>query len=98
MNAFNSRRRAASSQSSVFAKKTCHGARLIVTDRNALKPVMTGAAIAVALRRLYPKDFTFDGRLLRDPRSEEAIREGRLPDWSEDERAFIERRAKFLLY
>jgi uncharacterized protein YbbC (DUF1343 family)/CubicO group peptidase (beta-lactamase class C family) len=85
-------------QSSVFAKKTCHGARLIVTDRNALKPVMTGAAIAVALRRLYPKDFTLDGRLLRDPRSEEAIREDRLPDWSEDERAFIERRAKFLLY
>lgn len=83
---------------SVFAKQECGGARLIVTDRNALKPVTLGAAIAVALRRLYPNDFHLDGRLLRDPKSEEAIRDGRIPDWSEDERAFIARRAKFLLY
>jgi uncharacterized protein YbbC (DUF1343 family) len=85
-------------KASIFANRTCGGARLIVTDRNALKPVTLGAVIAVVLRRLYPKDFRLDGLLLRDPRTEEAIREGRLPDWSEDERAFIERRAKFLLY
>ena len=83
---------------SVFANQKCGGARLIVTDRNALKPVTLGAAIAVALRRLYPDQFKLDGRLLRDPRSEEMIRDGRVPDWSDDERAFRERRAKHLLY
>ena len=76
-------------QSSVFAKKTCHGARLIVTDRNALRPVRTGIAIALALQKLYPAEFKFDERLLRAPLK---------LDWSDDERAFIERRAKFLLY
>jgi uncharacterized protein YbbC (DUF1343 family) len=83
---------------SVFANRKCGGARLVVTDRNALKPVTLGAAIAVALRRLYPDKFKLDGRLLRDPRSEEMIRDGRMPDWSDDERAFRERRAKYLLY
>jgi uncharacterized protein YbbC (DUF1343 family)/CubicO group peptidase (beta-lactamase class C family) len=84
--------------SSIFAKQACGGARLTITDRNALRPVATGAAIALVLHRLYPKQFDLDGHLLRDPRSLEAIREGRMPDWSEDERAFRERRAKFLLY
>jgi uncharacterized protein YbbC (DUF1343 family) len=76
-------------QSSLFAKKTCRGARLIVTDRNALRPVRTGIAIALALQKLYPAEFKFDDRLLRAPLK---------LDWSEDERAFAERRAKFLLY
>jgi uncharacterized protein YbbC (DUF1343 family)/CubicO group peptidase (beta-lactamase class C family) len=84
--------------SSIFAGRECGGARLTITDRNGLKPVATGAAIALVLHRLYPKQFDLDGRLLRDPRSLEAIREGRMPDWADDERAFRERRAKFLLY
>ncbi|HEY6137406.1 MAG TPA: exo-beta-N-acetylmuramidase NamZ domain-containing protein [Thermoanaerobaculia bacterium] len=75
--------------SSNFAKQQCGGAHLTVTDRNALQPVKTGIAIALALQKLYPKDFTFNGRLLRAPLK---------LDWSDDERAFRERRAKFLLY
>jgi uncharacterized protein YbbC (DUF1343 family)/CubicO group peptidase (beta-lactamase class C family) len=84
--------------SSIFAKQECGGARLTITNRDGLKPVATGAAIALVLHRLYPKKFELDGRLLRDPRSLEAIREGRMPDWADDEQAFISRRVKFLLY
>jgi uncharacterized protein YbbC (DUF1343 family) len=75
--------------SSLFAKKACGGVRLVVSDRKALQPVRSGIAIALVLQRLYPKEFTFDGRLLRAPLT---------PDWADDERAFRERRAKFLLY
>ncbi|HEV2721136.1 MAG TPA: DUF1343 domain-containing protein, partial [Thermoanaerobaculia bacterium] len=74
---------------SVFAKKECGGVRFTVTDRNAFQPVRTGIAIALALQRLYPNDFKFDDRLLRAPLQ---------LDWSDDEHAFRERRAKFLLY
>jgi uncharacterized protein YbbC (DUF1343 family) len=75
--------------SSNFAKQQCGGAHLTVTDRNALQPVKTGIAIALALQRLYPTEFKFNDRLLRAPLK---------LDWSDDERAFRERRAKFLLY
>lgn len=76
-------------QASVFAKQECGGARLTVTDRDTLRPVRTGIAIALALQKLYPNDFRFDNRLLRAPLQ---------LDWADDERAFAERRAKFLLY
>ena len=85
-------------KTSIFANQACGGARLIVTDRKALKPVTVGAAIAAALRRLYPNDFRLDGLLLRDPHSEELIRDGQVPEWSDDEQAFRQRRAKYLLY
>ena len=75
--------------SSNFANKECGGARLTVTDRNALQPVKSGIAIALALQKLYPNEFKFNDHLLRAPLK---------LDWSEDERAFRERRAKFLLY
>jgi uncharacterized protein YbbC (DUF1343 family) len=75
--------------SSNFANKECGGARLTVTDRNALQPVKSGIAIALALQKLYPNDFKFNDHLLRAPLK---------LDWSDDERAFRERRAKFLLY
>jgi len=74
---------------SLFAKRQCSGVHLIVTDRSAFQPVKTGIAIALALQRLYPNDFKFDDRLLRAPLQ---------LDWSDDERAFRERRKKFLLY
>lgn len=75
--------------SSNFAHQQCGGARMTVTDRNALQPVKTGIAVALALKKLYPNEFKFNDRLLRAPLQ---------LDWSDDERAFRERRAKFLLY
>jgi uncharacterized protein YbbC (DUF1343 family) len=75
--------------SSNFAHQQCGGARMTVTDRNALQPVKTGIAIAHALQKLYPNESKFNDHLLRAPLK---------LDWSDDERAFRERRAKFLLY
>jgi uncharacterized protein YbbC (DUF1343 family)/CubicO group peptidase (beta-lactamase class C family) len=85
---------------SVFAGEECGGVRMTLTDRKALRPVATGVAIAKTLRRLYPNDFDIDKlqRLLRDPRTLEAIRSGTTIDWREDEADFNARRSKYLLY
>ncbi|MEK6304169.1 MAG: DUF1343 domain-containing protein [Acidobacteriota bacterium] len=40
-----------------FAGQLCGGVQIHVTDRNAFKPVLTGAAIISAIRRLYPNEF-----------------------------------------
>ena len=91
--------------SSIFAKQRCGGVRLTITDRTALRPVATGVAIALLLRRLYPNDFALDklAPLLRHPATLEAIRAGKplaeiVAMWREDEAAFAARRAKYLLY
>jgi uncharacterized protein YbbC (DUF1343 family)/CubicO group peptidase (beta-lactamase class C family) len=91
--------------SSNFAKQRCGGVRLTITDRNALKPVAMGVAIALMLHRLYPADFAVDkmAPLLRDPATLEAIRADKplaeiVAMWRDDEAAFAARRAKYLLY
>jgi uncharacterized protein YbbC (DUF1343 family)/CubicO group peptidase (beta-lactamase class C family) len=83
-----------------FAGQECGGVSIEITDRCAYRPVAMGVAIATALQRLYPDHFKVDQmeHLLRDPRTIEAIRSGKPPDWTEDERAFDQRRAKFLMY
>jgi uncharacterized protein YbbC (DUF1343 family) len=85
---------------SIFAGKECGGLRMTITDRKALRPVATGVMIATTLRRLYPNDFAIDKlqRLLRDPATLDAIRNGTPIDWSADEAAFNARRSKYLLY
>ena len=40
-----------------FAVEICGGIQIHVIDRNAFKPVITGAAIISAIRRLYPDGF-----------------------------------------
>jgi uncharacterized protein YbbC (DUF1343 family)/CubicO group peptidase (beta-lactamase class C family) len=91
--------------SSVFAGKRCGGVCLIITDRNALRPVMSGVAIALVLHRLYPSEFALDkvAPLLKDPATLEAIRADKplseiVTMWRVDEAAFEARRAKYLLY
>lgn len=91
--------------SSNFAKQRCGGVRLTVTDRNALRPVAAGVAIALVLHRLYPNDFALDklAPLLKNPATLEAIRADKplaeiVAMWREDEAAFAARRAKYLLY
>ncbi|MDQ6799520.1 MAG: DUF1343 domain-containing protein [Acidobacteriota bacterium] len=85
---------------SVFAGKECGGVRMTITDRKALRPVSTGVKIATVIHRLYPNDFAIDKlqRLLRDPATLDAIRNGTPIDWSADEAAFNARRSKYLLY
>jgi uncharacterized protein YbbC (DUF1343 family) len=88
-----------------FAKQRCGGVRLTITDRNALRPVATGVAIALVLHRLYPSEFALDkvAPLLRDPATLEAIRADKplaeiVAMWRADEEAFAARRARYLLY
>jgi uncharacterized protein YbbC (DUF1343 family)/CubicO group peptidase (beta-lactamase class C family) len=85
---------------SIFAGKECGGVRIAITDRKALHPVALGVTIATVLRRLYPNDFAVDKmqRLVRDPATMDAIRNGTPVDWSADEAAFNARREKYLLY
>jgi len=40
-----------------FAGQGCGGVQIHVTDRSAFKPLVTGAAIVGAIRRLYPAGF-----------------------------------------
>jgi uncharacterized protein YbbC (DUF1343 family) len=40
-----------------FAGEFCGGIQIHVTDRDAFKPVITGVAIIIAIRELYPDHF-----------------------------------------
>ena len=88
---------------SIFKDELCHGLRVTITDRRALRAVEAGVAIASTLSRLYGEKFAVDKmeRLLRHKATLDAIRRGAsLNDiraqW--DTEAFIARRAKYLLY
>jgi uncharacterized protein YbbC (DUF1343 family) len=91
--------------SSTFAGKACGGVRLLVTDRDALRPVALGLEIAVALRDLHPVDW--DRRkfldLLANRDTFERLEKGETADtivrsWEQGIARFRERRARFLLY
>jgi uncharacterized protein YbbC (DUF1343 family) len=83
----------------------CHGVRLRIADRTVFDPVRTGIAMAIALRKLYRKDWDAARlrRMIGDPTVAQAILDGRrLPDveamYEEDMKAFHAKRAKYLLY
>src|SRR5207302_6319526 len=46
--------------SSVHKGKLCGGMQIMVDDWNRFEPLRTGFAIATALRRLYPNEWTVD--------------------------------------
>ncbi|MDB6075994.1 MAG: hypothetical protein JWO89_3634 [Verrucomicrobiaceae bacterium] len=90
---------------SVFEKKGCGGVRLIITDREALRPVELGLALGHTIHRLYSKDFDMVkfNRLMLDQAAIDAIKNGKpwkeiAKRWSEASSAFAERRKAFLLY
>ncbi|MGZ5476573.1 MAG: exo-beta-N-acetylmuramidase NamZ domain-containing protein, partial [Thermoanaerobaculia bacterium] len=87
---------------SIHKGEVCGGVRIAITDRNALRSVDAGIAIATILQRDYPGQFPLDKiqRLLRHKPTFAAIRAGKSLDeihalWSSD---FAERRAKYLMY
>jgi uncharacterized protein YbbC (DUF1343 family)/CubicO group peptidase (beta-lactamase class C family) len=90
---------------SKFANETCEGVNIIVIDREAFRPVRTGLAIAVTLRKLYEKkwDIAKLNRLLVNDTVLEAIKNGATlteldalaKDGMDD---FLERRNKALIY
>lgn len=90
---------------SVFKDQRCGGVRLQITDRQSLKPVQTGMAIATVFQQLYPQEFALDkvNTLLNHSILLKAIRDGKAWNeiillWSNEASQFEARRAKVLLY
>jgi uncharacterized protein YbbC (DUF1343 family) len=90
---------------SVFKDEACGGVRIAITDRQALKPVQTGIAMACTLQRLYPKSFALEkvNTLLNRDAGVKAIRAGVtwqkvVAGWNEETAAFEARRGGFLRY
>jgi uncharacterized protein YbbC (DUF1343 family)/CubicO group peptidase (beta-lactamase class C family) len=90
---------------SLFKGETCGGVRIAITDREALKPVEIGIAIAYTLQRLYPKAFALDkvNTLLNHSSSLKPIRaeiswKKVIEAWAVDTAGFEARRKSFLGY
>lgn len=90
---------------SVFQGRECGGVRLLITDREALRPVRTGLALIATLQRLYPQAFALDkvNTLLNHRALLERFRRG--DSWQDlaaqaeaEAAAFRDRRAAFLRY
>jgi uncharacterized protein YbbC (DUF1343 family) len=92
-------------KSSVFKDEQCGGINIVITDRGAFKPVLTGIEIATALRRLYPNDWKADSylRLLVNANTLERVKRGDAPrdiinSWNAQIEEFRRARASILLY
>jgi uncharacterized protein YbbC (DUF1343 family)/CubicO group peptidase (beta-lactamase class C family) len=88
-----------------FAGEACHGAQIVLLDRQALDPTELGVELVAALWRLFPKDFNLEGSLplIGSRAVVESIRAGRDPqriwfDWQEALEKFKKIRAQYLLY
>jgi uncharacterized protein YbbC (DUF1343 family) len=83
----------------------CHGVFILVTDRDALRPVRVGVEIASALARMYGQRFRLEDAAtqLGSKAAIARIRAGEdaravVDSFASDERAWRETRAKYLLY
>ncbi|MEX2579519.1 MAG: exo-beta-N-acetylmuramidase NamZ domain-containing protein [Verrucomicrobiales bacterium] len=93
-------------QSSVYEGEDCAGVRVVITDREALRPLSVGLALMTALYERHPDTFTLEEKgnvLLRHQPtldrilagdSWQEIREG----WDRELDRFLKRREAFLLY
>ncbi|MBI2835413.1 MAG: DUF1343 domain-containing protein [Acidobacteria bacterium] len=91
--------------SSTYAGERCEGVFMVITSRDALRPVRTGVEIAAALHHLYGAQFQLEAaeRLLGSPRTVARLKDGEDPAriaaaWADDEAAWRRRRAPYLLY
>lgn len=91
--------------SDVHAQQPCQGARLVLTDRNALDVGRLGVELLSALWRLYPQHFRLEKtiRLLGSAKTLARIRAGDDPvaivaGWRKELDAFRKLRARYLLY
>jgi uncharacterized protein YbbC (DUF1343 family)/CubicO group peptidase (beta-lactamase class C family) len=90
---------------SKYAGEECGGVFLVVTDRDALRPVRVGLEVAAALMRLFPRDYRIDpgDRLFGSRDSLVRAAAGEDPaaiaaSWAGDEASWRLLRAKYLLY
>jgi len=90
---------------SVFKNEDCGGFNIVITDRSAFRPLLTGIEIASALRQLYPMDWKIDSylRLLVNANTLERLKRGDSPrdivaSWNAQLEEFRRLRAEFFLY
>src|SRR5690242_13015135 len=90
---------------SVFKDQQCGGVNLIITDRAAFRPLLTGIEMALALRKLYPNDWKVDSylRLLVNTDTLERVKRGEsareiVASWNPGLEEFRRARAAALLY
>ena len=91
--------------SSVHAGKACQGVLISVVDRAAVRPVVLGLELAVALRDLHPRDWDRKrlGALLANGAALARFEKGETAaqiesGWAATLMEFERRRAGFLLY
>lgn len=90
---------------SVFKNEQCGGVNIIVTDRSAFRPLLTGIELALALRKLYPNEWKVDSylRLLVNADTLERVKRGEsardiVASWNAGLQEFRKARAEVLLY
>jgi len=90
---------------SVFKDQQCGGVNIIITDRVAFRPLLTGIEMALALRQLYPNDWKIDAylKLLVNADTLERIKRGEsareiVASWNASLQEFRRARAEVLLY
>jgi uncharacterized protein YbbC (DUF1343 family) len=91
--------------SSKFANQLCQGVFIVITDRQAVRPVRVGVELAAALLRLFPGRFEIDqaARLFGSTDGLTRLKAGEDPaaiasSWSGVEARWRLLRAKYLLY
>ena len=92
-------------RASVFKDVECGGVNIIITDRAAFRPLLTGIEMALALRKLYPNDWQVDKylRLLVNADTLERVKRGEsardiVTSWNSGLQEFRRARAEVLLY
>jgi uncharacterized protein YbbC (DUF1343 family)/CubicO group peptidase (beta-lactamase class C family) len=92
-------------KASKFANEECGGVNIVITDRQAFRPVATGTEIAYQLHRLYSNVWKVDDylRLLVNRDTLAALKEGKtageiMAKWQKGLAEFKQTRQKYLLY
>jgi uncharacterized protein YbbC (DUF1343 family) len=92
-------------KASKYKGEVCGGVQIILTDRNAFRPVETGLAIVRELKDLFGNAFDVDrvNNLLVNKALLEKVKQTSGPTtyaqlWQRDLNGFMKSRAKYLLY
>jgi uncharacterized protein YbbC (DUF1343 family) len=92
-------------RSSKFVGRKCRGVFILVTDRQALRPVRLGLEVAATLHRLYPAEYRLENEdnLLGSETVLIQILAGEDPaviakTWRADEKQWRQLRRRYLLY
>lgn len=90
---------------SVFANQLCHGVRFNIIDRDKVRMMDVGVAIAEILTQDYPEQYSLKNlsTLMLHPETKAAIEQGDSLKkihalWADELKKFKQRRAKYLLY